>query len=309
MKYYFCFLLLISLLSGFAQDQLFKKDNSKLDVKILEINQTEIKYKMFNYLDGPTIIISKSDVALIIYQNGSHEAIITKPEPTVIYENSNSTQIQLNKDKLKLEKFLNLISTKNLVSVNVMDPLNGTFSLSYLREFAHNNANLYIPVSVGFTEPYMNQSSVNTFYSPNRYNVSDYKFSRKTFEIGLGIHLQTTGKRAVTHYIGPYIAIAQYSGTFSENKFTTDSLGYNVLVEKIDHSFILNRTFFMLNNGFLFRVTQNFNIIVNAAFGVKKDIYVSNNPEKYYNSTNNYIYPSTFPISAFKLGLGFGYRF
>lgn len=308
MKYIICILLLISVFSGFTQDQLFKKDNTKLEVKILEINQTEIKYKMFNYLDGPTIIISKSEVALIIYQNGTHEAIITKPEPIVIYENQNpnSTQTKLNKDKLKLEEFLNLTSTKNLVSVNVMDPLNGTFSLSYLREFANNNANLYIPVSAGFTEPYMNQSSVNTFYSPNRYNITDYKFSRKTFEIGLGIHFQTTGKRAVTHFIGPYVAIAQFTGTYNE---INSNIINNYTYQVTEHAFILNRTFLMLNNGVLFRVTKNFNIMINAAFGIKKNIYVSNNPEKYYNSTNNYIYPSTFPISAFKLGLSFGYRF
>lgn len=308
MKYNICILLFISVFSGFSQDQLFKKDNTKLEVKILEINQTEIKYKLFNYLDGPTIIISKSDVALIIYQNGTHEAIITKPEPIIIYENknANSPQTLANKEQLKSEEFKNLTSTKNLISTNVMDPFNGTFSLSYLREFANNNANIYIPVSVGFAEPYMNQSSVNTFYSPNRNNISDYRFSRKTIEVGLGIHFQTTGKRAVTHFIGPYIAMAQYTGTFNE---ISSNNGINYTHQVTEHSFILNRTFFMLNNGILFRVTKNFNIMINAAFGVKKDIYVSNNPEKYYTSSYNYNYPSTFPISAFKLGLGFGFRF
>ena len=54
----------------FSQDQLFKKDNTKVDVKILEINPTEIKYKLFNDEDGPTIRVLKSDVALIIYKNG-----------------------------------------------------------------------------------------------------------------------------------------------------------------------------------------------------------------------------------------------
>ena len=64
----------------------------------------------------------------------------------------------------------------------------------------------------------------------------------------------------------------------------------------------------MLNNGFLFRATKNFNIILNAAFGVKQDSYLSNNPANYY--TNNYGYNnSTFPITAFKFGLSFGYRF
>ena len=296
MRNIFAYFLFFTALSSFSQDQLFKKDNTKLDVKILEINQNEIKYKLFNYLEGPTIIISKSDVALIIYQNGTHEAIITKIDPIVINENPKINTYVSNKenDIAKLEDFKKLTSTKNLISINIMEPLNGTFSVSYLREFAHNNANIYIPVSVGFSEPYMNQSFLNTFYNQNRNNISDYKFKNKTFEIGLGVHFQTSGKRAFTHFIGPYVAMAQYTGTYIENIYSTNS-NYYVPSEKIDHSFVLNRTYIMLNNGFLFRATKNFNIILNAALGVKKDYYVSNS--------------YTFPITAFKFGLSFGYRF
>lgn len=309
MKKILTFCLFFIAFSSFSQDQLFKKDNTKLEVKILEINQNEIKYKLFNYLEGPTIIISKNDVALIIYQNGTHEAIITKVEPIIIYDNpkANATVSSEVKQNAKLEDFKKLTFTKNLVSINIMEPLNGTFSISYLREFARNNANIYIPVSVGFSDPYMNQSFLNTFYNQNRNNISDYKYTNKNFEIGLGVHFQTSGKRAVTHFIGPYVAITQYTGTYIENVYTTNP-NYYVPVEKIEHSFVLNRTYIMLNNGFLFRATKNFNIILNAAFGVKQDNYQSNNPVNYYS--NNYYYSySSFPITAFKFGLSFGYRF
>ena len=44
-------LLIFICLSGIikAQDQLFKKDNSKIEVKILEITQDVIKYKLFAF--------------------------------------------------------------------------------------------------------------------------------------------------------------------------------------------------------------------------------------------------------------------
>ncbi len=316
MRNIFAYFLFFTALSSFSQDQLFKKDNTKLDVKILEINQNEIKYKLFNYLEGPTIIISKSDVALIIYQNGTHEAIITKIDPIVINENPKINTYVSNKenDIAKLEDFKKLTSTKNLISINIMEPLNGTFSVSYLREFAHNYANIYIPISVGFSEPFINQTFKNTFFNGNNYyNVSNYKYTRKNYEIGFGIHFQTSGKRAVTHFIGPYIAMAQYGGTFTENKFTIDSTGSYQNVENIDHSFILNRTYFMLNNGFLFRVTKDFNIILNAAIGMKQDKYISNNPSNYNtNYYGNYYYNTNYqpsPIPTFKFGLSFGYRF
>ncbi len=67
-----------------SQDQLFKKDNTKIEVKILEINPTEIKYKLFNYEDGPIITVLKSDVALIIYKNGMHEVITASSEISVV---------------------------------------------------------------------------------------------------------------------------------------------------------------------------------------------------------------------------------
>jgi len=40
-----------------------------------EITLSEIKYKQFDYLDGPTRTVAKSDVLVIIYANGTREII------------------------------------------------------------------------------------------------------------------------------------------------------------------------------------------------------------------------------------------
>src|ERR1700741_2511105 len=74
-----------------AQDQIFKKDNTKIEAKILEISQNDVKYKLFSHQDGPTIIVNKNDIALIIYQNGVHEVFNAKPEPqkVIIYGDHN----------------------------------------------------------------------------------------------------------------------------------------------------------------------------------------------------------------------------
>ena len=114
-------LIILSSLSilGYAQDQLFKKDNSKVDVKILEINPTEIKYKLFTYQDGPTITISKKEVALIIYQNGVHEVINAAPETPFVVYNSYSSSSRINRDSIEKAAFDDLVSNKNLVSFNI----------------------------------------------------------------------------------------------------------------------------------------------------------------------------------------------
>lgn len=297
----------------YAQDQLFKKDNTKLEVKVLEINPTEIKYKLFTYQDGPTIIISKKDVALIIYQNGVHEVITTDPaaeKPTVIYYSPTQRPAlpTLNDSAL----FRQLTSTKHLVSLNILDPLNGSFGVSYCTEFAKNYFNLYVPVSVGFTNPYFTQSTnslvnnnYNYSYSSNGYTVSDFKFSCKTIDAGLGLHFQTSGKHPVTHFIGPYIGMAQFTGTFRESFYTYDQYTGYSNYSFADRSFVMNRVYVMLDNGVLFRATKNFNIMLLAGVGYHVDTYISNHAP---NSAINYS-PYQFPVNAFKFGLSFGYRF
>ena len=56
-----------------AQDTIRKKDGTEIAVKVLEINSSEIKYKRFDYLQGPTYSVSVSEINLIKYPNGSIE--------------------------------------------------------------------------------------------------------------------------------------------------------------------------------------------------------------------------------------------
>jgi hypothetical protein len=317
MKKYFIYLLLCLSSISYAQDQLFKKDNTKVDVKILEINQNEIKYKLFTYQDGPTITISKKDIALIIYQNGVHEvpnptieaAPVPIEAPYVIY-NSYPTSSRVNRDSIEKAAFNDLVSNKNLISFNIIEPLNGSLSVNYLREFANNYLNIYVPVSVGFANPYFTQLTNNLFVGGNNYNnsttysVSDYKFTSKAFEAGLGIHFQTSGKHAVTHFIGPYVGMAQFNGTYNEVTNYYNPNGYYAPSSTVNRSFTMNRLYVMLDNGFLFRATKSFNIILMAGLGYHIDTYSSNDPTKATNFNT-----SQLPVNAFKLGLSFGYRF
>jgi hypothetical protein len=314
--------LILSSLSiiGYSQDQLFKKDNSKVDVKILEINPTEIKYKLFTYQDGPTITVSKKEVALIIYQNGVHEVITAAPEtpptptetPFVVY-NSYSSSPRINRDSIEKAEINKLLSTKNLVSFNMIEPINGSIGISYIREFANNYFHAYVPITIGFSAPYFTQA-VNTIFSGssyyynnsnNSFSVSDFKFSNKTYEVGLGIHFQTSGKRAVTHFIGPYIGTSQFKGTYNRTEnYYNPNTGYSNSTVTL-RNFSLERTYVMLDNGVLFRVTKNFNIMMLAGIGYKIDTYKTD--DKLTEATN--YNKNSFPINAFKFGLSFGYRF
>lgn len=318
MKTLALFLLIFSAFCSYSQDQLFKRDNTKLEVKILEINPTEIKYKLFTYQDGPTIIIAKSEVALIIYQNGTHETFnVTAPaqqaQPMIIYAEDITKRRMArrqNADSLKEARFKELILTKNLISLNMMEPLNGSIGISYLREFANGLFHVYVPVSVGVSEPMFNQPGNTIFGSYSNYsNVSEYKYDRKTFETGIGFHIHTSGKRAVTHFIGPYFGIGQFNGSYKAYLYDPNNYGYQQ--PSTINYFTMNRYTFMLDNGVLFRIHKNFNIMLVAGIGYHSDDYISNNP-KNYSYSNGYYYSSTFtdfPINSIKLGFSLGYRF
>jgi hypothetical protein len=303
---------------AFAQDQLFKKDNSKTEVKILEVTQGAVKYKLFSYQDGPTITVLKSEVALIIYQDGTHETFQApapqQQQPVLVYRDEltrSRLAAKRYRDSTRLVKYDEATSTKNLISLNLLDPANGSIGISYLREFSHGRFHVYAPVSVGVSEPYFNQPENTVFGSPyyNENGVRDFKFNRKTIEAGLGIHIHSSPKKMVTHVIGPYIGISQYTGSY---EYSTEGPG-KVTVFK-SNNFVMNRYTFMLDNGILFRVHKNFNMLMLAGLGYRSDDFVANHPKNYMysNSTSGDIFDiliRKFPINAVKLNLSLGYRF
>jgi hypothetical protein len=61
------------LISVCAQDVITKNDGSTILSKVVSISDAEVSYKSFSNLDGPTYILSKSDVNYITYANGSTE--------------------------------------------------------------------------------------------------------------------------------------------------------------------------------------------------------------------------------------------
>ncbi|MCC2545397.1 PQQ-binding-like beta-propeller repeat protein [Hymenobacter sp. BT175] len=80
--------LLLATLSGQAQDVILRNDKTEIETKVLEITEDVIKYKRFDFLDGPLYNIKKTDVFMIIYSNGKREKFIngetTTPKEKVI---------------------------------------------------------------------------------------------------------------------------------------------------------------------------------------------------------------------------------
>ena len=61
----------------FAQDQIILTNGESIQAKVVEILPQEIKYKKFDFQEGPTITLEKMRVFAIYYSNGTKDLITT----------------------------------------------------------------------------------------------------------------------------------------------------------------------------------------------------------------------------------------
>lgn len=62
-----------------AQDVLTKQTGEELQVKVLEITPTEVRYKRTDNPDGPLVSVRRTDVFMIRYANGTKEVLGVAP--------------------------------------------------------------------------------------------------------------------------------------------------------------------------------------------------------------------------------------
>ena len=94
-------MLLVSMVVA-AQDVIVKKDGSTILSKVVEISDTQVKYKKFSHLEGPTYVVSISELTSINYQNGekenfeSSQATVTQTQTPSVpsYENACGPYVQ-----------------------------------------------------------------------------------------------------------------------------------------------------------------------------------------------------------------------
>jgi formylglycine-generating enzyme required for sulfatase activity len=83
----FCIFTAVFFLMGIcaaaAQDMIILRDGNVIEAKVTEISASEIKYKRFDHLDGPTIVVPAVNVLSIRYANGKVETFNAVSVPAV----------------------------------------------------------------------------------------------------------------------------------------------------------------------------------------------------------------------------------
>lgn len=242
---FLCFVFLFGVSSN-AQDVLYTTAGNKFQVKIVEINSTDIKYKELSNLEGPTYVISKSEIVLIQYPNGVVDVLNNNP-PNY---SPQKTELVTSRTPAPEKKKLNLYYlNNNLLSINALALANGDVTLIYDRELVNGH------VGVSFLGGYNFNSrmgGLNLFIADSKDN------AKKKFDAGLGINLMPRTTKRVQYFVGllgKYMAYdynAIIDSTNNQLKYQKAS-GYQLAI--------------MLTNGWVYRVSPNFNFKIFGSIG------------------------------------------
>ena len=82
-------LLFVMAVFCYGQDIIVTTDSKKIEAKILEISETDVRYKEMDNLEGPTFVLSTQRIVSIIYANGK---VSVFQEPLIAKEADQSSE-------------------------------------------------------------------------------------------------------------------------------------------------------------------------------------------------------------------------
>ena len=271
--------------NALGQDILYLSNGSKISVKVKEINPTDLKYKDFSNLDGPTYVISKTELVLIQYSNGSTEILNKNPMP-IEPKKETSVSTETKKVSSKKNNLPNLYyMNSNLLSINALALANGDITLMYDREFFNSK------MSVSFLGGYNFNSRMGGL---NQYIADTKDNAKKNYDAGLGINFMPRNTKRVQYFVGFLGKYMSYNyknviDTSNYQKKYADASAYQLAL--------------MITNGWVYRISPFFNFKLFGSIGVPINSTTLETINSRGNSRNYTNYPKVY------LGYCFGYRF
>ena len=144
-------------LSASAQDIITKKDGTDIQAKILEVTVSEVKFKKYNNLDGPTFTMPKTDILIVRYENGENE-VFSESQKTVTLNTQNEVY-----PGMRYKEYKDFYNT---------------------REYVHQPGDPYTPFWIGFGD----------FFIPGLGNAITGEWGRAAFFFftNFGLHVLAT---------------------------------------------------------------------------------------------------------------------
>lgn len=268
-----CILFFVFAISIKAQDVLYTTGGNKIQAKVTELNPTDIKYKDFSNLDGPTYVIARNEIVLIQFSDGTTQ-IINENAPAFAPTAAEPYTVKPIEKKKKLNLYY---LNKNLVSINAMALANGDLTIIYDRELLDSR------LCLSFLGGYNFNSRMGAL---NAAIINGLGFAKKKYDAGLGISFMPRNTKRVQYFVG---LLGKYmSFNFEDNTLVN---GQSVITTKQGSQLAI-----MISNGWVFRITPNFNFKFFGSLGLPS-----------YSGTSGTNSPTYVP--KMYLGYCFGYRF
>lgn len=265
----FTLLVFVSVLQ--AQDILYTVGGNKIQAKVTELNTTDVKYKDFSNLEGPTYVISKSEVVLIEFADGSTQ-IVNPDAPALTPKTLEEKAVKAPEKKPLNLYYLN----KNMISINALSLANADITLLYDRELLDSRLCLTFLGAYNFN-PHAGGLNLPI--------VSSLTQVKKNYDIGFGISFMPRNTTRVQYFVG-------LLGKYMSYNYEANAIVNNQSVITKEKG---SQISIMINNGWVFRVTPSLNFKFFGAIGVPSYSPTLTGDEKY--------------IPKVYLGYCFGYRF
>jgi len=235
-KILFIIPFLLTIIFLVSQDTLHKTDGTKHIIKTIEINETQVKYKLISNINGPIYVINKDNIIKIVNETG---LIDTFPKKII---------------KNIIQDPRNIDFGRNFISLNVADFLFGFLTIGYEYTSKSGKYSLKFPLSFGL---YSNSNSSHNGYWGGYYNYwVDYHNDWNNFSTGFDFYLYPFGQGKAKFFFGPSLVYGQFNfWNYNPHlNYTTKERGTYYA--------------FLLQNGFLFQPSKHFNLSINAGIGL-----------------------------------------
>lgn len=250
------FAYLISLLflttKSFCQDMIVKKDSSKIEVKLQEVRQSEIKYKLFSYQDGPDIIISKNEVAYVIYSNGVKE--VFKSIENNITDN---------------------------VFVNTTPPKGSVRKPDSIGNYIKFNAQLGAMMQ-SLSSNYTRREPTQSHTSSDKYSASSNKY---VYNYNIGFNLLFGNNLYIKHVVGANYLRSTGEYNYSSGSFGSDGYGGYTTYSQ-DYHYVSKIDFINAVTGLRFKLFKKLYLepLISINIIIQSDVRYSGTTIKNYHS-------------------------
>ena len=284
-------LLTVAFISATAQDKIYRKNGKVLEVKLIEIGATDIKYKNLNDPEGPVYVLEADRVKKIVTADG---------------------KVQVFSDNLKDKETYEGQLTK-AIKINFFSPLYGYTEIGYEKSTGVGRS---YEVSIGFiglgkSEPlnvYNSSANVSTNVRRGQagaFVAAGYKFNKLPDFI-------LFGRTKMSHLMqGTYFKPTLYAGHYKENIVITKANVTQAVIGKQNVTF--GALQLELGKQRVFGDKFIFDSYFGIGYGIdnKKDTYQNENTTntiRYRSENSAYNYGNTRIGNSPSLSISFGLK-